>query len=170
MCSAMTSCEAGSVDSCEDCGNSGSSGAMNGARMLDANNCGSRMCCSSTHSMFSFCDCVSYGEIGGEAYAAPVGRLSGCAMIWKSKTESLDGCELKLLEWTAGPNAGAVEEPNDSERSISGGERSEETVRRLLWGGVGWGEFAMVRRMRSLSVVTRKTMEGWRNAVIICPY
>lgn len=38
--------------------------------------------------------------------------------------------------------AEAIEEPNDSERFISGGERSEETVRRLL-GGVWNGEFAM---------------------------
>jgi len=29
---------------------------------------------------------------------------------------------------------GAIEEPNDSERFISGGERSEETARRLLGG------------------------------------
>lgn len=39
--------------------------------------------------------------------------------------------------------AGAIEEPNDSERFISGGERSEETVRRWL-GGVLYGEFAIV--------------------------
>jgi hypothetical protein len=31
-------------------------------------------------------------------------------------------------------NAGAIEEPNDSDRFISGGERSEETVRRWLGG------------------------------------
>ena len=31
-------------------------------------------------------------------------------------------------------NVGAIEEPNDSVRFISGGERSEETARRLLGG------------------------------------
>lgn len=45
-----------------------------------------------------------------------------------------------------GPKTGAVEEPNDSERFISGGERSEETVNRLL-GGVLSGRFAMMRSL-----------------------
>jgi hypothetical protein len=38
---------------------------------------------------------------------------------------------------------GAIEEPNDSDRFISGGERSEETVRRWL-GGVLYVEFVIV--------------------------
>jgi hypothetical protein len=46
---------------------------------------------------------------------------------------SCAGCESKL-ENDPGVNLGAVEEPNDSERFISGGERSEETVRRWLGG------------------------------------
>lgn len=58
---------------------------------------------------------------------------------------SCDDCESKL-ENDTGANAGAIEEPNDSERFISGGERSEETVRRWL-GGVLWSMFAMVRRV-----------------------
>lgn len=39
---------------------------------------------------------------------------------------------------------GAIDELNDSERFISGGESSEETVRRWL-GGVLHGGFAMVQ-------------------------
>lgn len=63
---------------------------------------------------------------------------------------SCDGCESKL-ENDGGANVGAIEEPNDSERFISGGERSEDTVRRWL-GGVLWSMFAMVRCVcRSLS-------------------
>jgi hypothetical protein len=44
-----------------------------------------------------------------------------------------NGAELKEEkgDWA---NAGAIEEPNDSDRFISGGERSEETVRRWLGG------------------------------------
>jgi hypothetical protein len=41
---------------------------------------------------------------------------------------------------------GAVKEPNDSERFISGGERSEETVRRWL-GGVLCTMFAIASRV-----------------------
>ncbi len=40
-------------------------------------------------------------------------------------------------------NAGAIEEPNDSDRFISGGESSEETVKRWL-GGVLYGELSIV--------------------------
>lgn len=54
-----------------------------------------------------------------------------------------DGTELNE-EKGDGVNAGAIEEPNDSDRFISGGERSEETVRRWL-GGVLYGGFAIVR-------------------------
>lgn len=38
----------------------------------------------------------------------------------------------------------AIDEPKDSERFISGGERSEETVMRWL-GGVLYGGFAIAR-------------------------
>ena len=55
------------------------------------------------------------------------------------------GCE-SMVENDTGSKVGAIEEPNDSERFISGGERSEETVRRWL-GGVLWSMFAMVRRV-----------------------
>jgi hypothetical protein len=57
------------------------------------------------------------------------------------------GCERKLENGLCA-NVDAVEEPNDSERFISGGERSEETVRRWL-GGVLWSMFAMAQSMRA---------------------
>jgi hypothetical protein len=88
--------------------------------------------------MFSFCDCVSYGEIGGLTYAAPTVGLAGKAMpleLKGAKVKTLDR-EFRLEDGAAESNEGALAEPNDSERSISGGERSEETVRRWL-GGVG---------------------------------
>lgn len=56
-----------------------------------------------------------------------------------------DGSELKD-EKGERAIAGAIDEPKDSERFISGGERSEETVRRLL-GGVLYGGFAIVREV-----------------------
>jgi hypothetical protein len=46
---------------------------------------------------------------------------------------SCAGCESKL-EYDPGEKVGAMDEPNDSERFISGGERSEDTVRRWLGG------------------------------------
>lgn len=82
--------------------------------------------------MFSFCECVSYGEIGGEAYASRwEGMLTGKAVMGGLNT-GLGGCESKLADKAVGLNEVAIEEPNDSERFISGGERSEETVRRWL--------------------------------------
>jgi hypothetical protein len=63
----------------------------------------------------------------------------------------VDDCESKL-ENDTGSNVGTIEEPNDSERFISGGERSEETVRRWL-GGVLWTKFAMSCRMCKVCLV-----------------
>lgn len=59
-----------------------------------------------------------------------------------------EGCELKEEkgEWAI---EGAIDELNDSERFISGGDSSEETVRRWL-GGVLYGRSAIVQ------------CEGWR--------
>jgi hypothetical protein len=65
---------------------------------------------------------------------------------WKSGFETaVDDCESKL-EKDARSNVWAIEEPNDSERFISG---SEETVRRWL-GAVLGTKFAMSRRMQEV--------------------
>lgn len=58
----------------------------------------------------------------------------------------MTGFEISELNDEKGERAieGPIDEPNDSDRFISGGERSEETVRRLL-GGVLYARFAMVR-------------------------
>lgn len=50
---------------------------------------------------------------------------------------------------------GAIVEPNDSDRFISGGERSEETVRRLL-GGVLYVGFAIAEGGRGELVCRRR--------------
>ena len=62
--------------------------------------------------------------------------------------EALEGSKVKE-EKGERAIAGAIDEPNDSDRFISGGERSEETVRRLL-GGVLYAEFAIARVSRGV--------------------
>jgi hypothetical protein len=87
----------------------------------------------SVHSRLSFCDCASYGEIGGEAYASRFDE----AAAWKdARRSSMEDLEASDLNEEKGESAieGPIDELKDSERFISGGERSEETVRRLLWG------------------------------------
>lgn len=63
---------------------------------------------------------------------------AGCALI-----AGFGVSELKEVKgvWAT---EDAIEEPNDSDRFISGGERSEETVRRWLGGDLYVG-FAIVR-------------------------
>ena len=55
-----------------------------------------------------------------------------------------DGSELNEVKGVC-ELEGAIVDPKDSDRFISGGESSEETVRRLL-GGVLYGWFAIVQR------------------------
>ena len=73
------------------------------------------------------------GEIGGEAYAGIL-NIGSCGSWY---------CMLVLrstLGYCRATKGIAV--PNELERSISGGDRSEETVRRLVGGDLSIG-FAM---------------------------
>ena len=88
--------------------------------------------------MFSFCDCGSYGEIGGDAYAsrfveAAAWTEAAMVIFWESELKDEKGdCAI-----------GAIDEPNDPERFISGGEsRRDERLGRRWVGGVLYG-FAM---------------------------
>lgn len=60
-----------------------------------------------------------------------------CVAAWQAWRPALvmgfNWSELKeeKVDWV---EAEAIEEPNDSDRCISGGERREETVRRLIGG------------------------------------
>jgi hypothetical protein len=82
--------------------------------------------------MFSFCDCGSYGEIGGDAYASrfvEAAAWSDAAMLPFRDPES--------NEVNGDCAIGTVEEPNDSEHFISGGEsKREERLGRRWLGGV----------------------------------
>jgi hypothetical protein len=71
------------------------------------------------------------------------------------------GLEMSELKDAKGVCAleGAIVEPNDSDRFISGGERSEETVRRLLGGDLYVG-FAIVQRRRREAVASGSRGRG----------
>ena len=77
-------------------------------------------------SMFSFCDCESKGEIGGEAYASRVGAWNDCG---RGPIMGFEDSELKDVKGVRAIEC-AIDEPNDSDRFISGGESSEEIVKR----------------------------------------
>jgi hypothetical protein len=88
--------------------------------------------------MFSFCDCGSYGEIGGDAYAS---RFAEAAAWSEAAMDKFRGSELndEKGDWAIG----AIDEPKEPERFISGGESSrEERLGRRWLGGVLYG-FAM---------------------------
>ena len=80
--------------------------------------------------------------MGGEAYS----RVASRFMAASGYQAAAAGCDCSELNEASGEGRawGAIEEPNDSERFISGGERSEETV--ICVGGVLWGVFAMLRK------------------------
>ena len=84
--------------------------------------------------MFSFSECGSNGEIGGEAYASRFADSTG----WYDNRSAIDGRETSEEKEENGVRTilGAIGELNDSDRFISGGERSEDTVRRLSLDGV----------------------------------
>jgi hypothetical protein len=84
--------------------------------------------------MFSFCECGSNGEIGGEAYASRFVDSTG----WYDSRSAIDGRETSEEKEENGVRTilGAIGELNDSDRFISGGERSEDTVSRLSLDGV----------------------------------
>jgi hypothetical protein len=63
--------------------------------------------------------------------------MAGYAMIVELKfgpVTGCDGCESNEENGERSCGSCSMEEPNDSERLVSGGERSEETVRRWLGG------------------------------------
>jgi hypothetical protein len=95
--------------------------------------------------MFSFWELCAYGEIGGEAYASRFERAAACGAAAAALCINAVACEASENDeygerTIAGPNV----EPKDSDRFISGGERREETVRRLV-GGVSCAGFAIVQ-------------------------
>lgn len=115
-------------------GKRGSSGEIEVPASLGTNSCGSLTSASSLQSMFSFSECGSNGEIGGEAYASRFVDSTG----WYDSRSAIDGRETSEEKEENGVRTilGAIGELNDSDRFISGGERSEDTVRRLSLDGV----------------------------------
>lgn len=131
MCSLIRCSAVGSTGSG---GKRGSSGEIEVPESLGTNSCGSLISASSLQSMFSFCECGSYGEIGGEAYASRFADSTG----WYDNRSAIDGRETSEEKEEKGVRTitDAIGELKDSDRFISGGERSEDTVSRLSLEGV----------------------------------
>jgi hypothetical protein len=82
--------------------------------------------------------------MGGDAYPMRVAA-------WPSVMEGFEVSELNDVKdvWVT---EGAIDEPNDSDRCISGGDSSEETVRRWL-GGVLYVGFAIAEKCGGRSLL-----------------